>query len=58
MLPICSSCKKIRDGQGYWRQIESYIEQHSGALFSHSICPDCSQDLYGDQPWFKKLNDK
>lgn len=40
-LPICSYCKKIRDDQNYWQQIESYITEHSEALFSHSICPDC-----------------
>lgn len=48
MLPICASCKKIRDDQGYWRQIESYIKQHSEADFSHSICPDCMKELYPD----------
>lgn len=57
MLPICSSCKKIRDDQGYWQQLETYIETHSQALFSHSICPSCSKDLYGDQPWFNKLDE-
>lgn len=57
MLPICSSCKKIRDDQGYWQQLETYIETHSQALFSHSICPVCSKALYGDQPWFKKLGE-
>ncbi|MCG8688579.1 MAG: PAS domain-containing protein [Desulfobacterales bacterium] len=56
MLPICSSCKKIRDDKGYWRQIETYIESHSQALFSHSICPDCSKKMYGDQPWFDELD--
>jgi len=45
-LPICASCKKIRDDKGYWRQIESYIRKHSEAEFSHSICPDCAQKLY------------
>ncbi|MDH4332573.1 MAG: hypothetical protein OEV89_08340 [Desulfobulbaceae bacterium] len=45
-LPICASCKKIRDDTGYWRQIEEYISKHSEALFSHGICPDCSQKLY------------
>jgi hypothetical protein len=48
LLPICSSCKKIRDDQGYWNQIESYIGEHSDAQFSHSICPDCAKKLYGD----------
>ena len=45
-LPICASCKKIRDDQGYWNQIESYITHHSEAVFSHGICPDCAQKLY------------
>jgi PAS domain S-box-containing protein len=46
MLPICASCKKIRDDQGYWNQIESYIRAHTGTEFTHSICPDCAQRLY------------
>ena len=46
LLPICASCKKIRDDTGYWNQIESYIHEHSHAEFSHSICPDCAQKLY------------
>ena len=46
MLPICASCKKIRDDKGYWNQIESYIGAHSEAKFSHGICPDCVKKLY------------
>lgn len=46
LLPICASCKKIRDDHGYWSQIEEYIQQHSEAEFSHSICPDCVERLY------------
>jgi hypothetical protein len=46
LLPICSSCKKVRDDQGYWTQIERYIEARSDASFSHSICPDCLKKLY------------
>ena len=45
-LPICASCKKIRDDKGYWNQIESYIRKHSEAQFSHSICPECAAKLY------------
>ncbi|HIE28966.1 TPA: response regulator transcription factor [Candidatus Poribacteria bacterium] len=41
LLPICSYCKKIRDEQDYWHQVEEYITQHSEAKFSHGICPDC-----------------
>ena len=48
LLPICSSCKRIRDDQGYWNQIEAYIRDHSEAEFSHSICPDCTKKLYPD----------
>ncbi|MCX5826432.1 MAG: PAS domain S-box protein [Deltaproteobacteria bacterium] len=46
MLPICASCKRIRDDNGYWEQIESYIRGHSEAEFSHGICPDCAKKLY------------
>ncbi|MBF0525733.1 MAG: PAS domain S-box protein [Deltaproteobacteria bacterium] len=46
LLPICSSCKKIRDDQGYWNIIESYISRHSDAQFTHGICPDCIKKLY------------
>jgi phosphoserine phosphatase RsbU/P len=45
LLPICSYCKKIRDDQNYWQQVENYISQHSEAQFSHSICPDCYEHL-------------
>ncbi len=47
-LPICTSCKKIRDDKGYWNQIESYISTHSDVKFSHSVCPDCAKKLYPD----------
>lgn len=48
LLPICASCKKIRDDKGYWNQLELYIRDHSEAEFSHSICPSCADKLYGD----------
>lgn len=54
-LPICASCKKIRDDKGYWNQIVSYIRDHSEVEFSHSICPDCAKKLY---PKFDLLKDK
>lgn len=47
-LPICASCKKIRDDSGYWNQLETYIRDHSEADFSHGICPDCAKKLYPD----------
>jgi hypothetical protein len=46
LLPICSSCKKIRDDQGYWNQIEDYVSSRSEATFSHGICPECAKKLY------------
>jgi PAS domain S-box-containing protein len=48
LLPICSHCKKIRDDQGYWNQIESYLDKHSDAKFSHGICQDCLKKYYSD----------
>jgi len=48
MLPICASCKKIRDDHGYWTAIEQYISEQSGTQFSHGICPDCAKTLYPD----------
>lgn len=46
ILPICANCKKIRDDEGYWNQIEVYIRDHSDAEFSHSICPECLRNHY------------
>ena len=46
MLPICASCKKIRNDEGYWEQIEDYIADHSDTEFSHGICPECEKKLY------------
>lgn len=48
LIPICASCKQIRDDKGFWNQIEKYISEHSDAVFSHSICPSCAQKLYPD----------
>jgi PAS domain S-box-containing protein len=46
LLPICASCKKIRDDQGYWQKLETFVHEHSDAEFSHSICPECMDRLY------------
>jgi len=54
LIPICSSCKKIRDDTGYWNQIEHYIQEHSSATFSHGICPECKEKLYGNEEWYNK----
>jgi HAMP domain-containing protein len=48
LLPICCSCKKIRNDQGYWQQVEQFVSLHTGARFSHGLCPDCGLKLYGD----------
>jgi hypothetical protein len=45
-IPICASCKNIRDDKGYWQQVEAYISTHTDAQFSHSMCPDCMKKLY------------
>ena len=55
LLPICSSCKKIRDDEGSWNRLEAYIEKRTDAAFSHSICPECSKKLYGNEDWYSKL---
>lgn len=47
LLPICSACKKIRNEEGGWEQVELYVRSHSEAEFSHGICPECAQRLYG-----------
>lgn len=46
ILPICCSCKKIRDDRGYWSQVEAYLQEHSEAVFSHGVCPACMKKLY------------
>ena len=48
LLPICASCKRIRDDKGYWRQVETYIAAHSEAVFTHSICPECLKQYKAD----------
>jgi len=48
LLPICASCKKIRDDGGYWHQLEAYLSHHAEVKFSHGICPDCERTYYAD----------
>jgi hypothetical protein len=48
LLPICMSCKKIKDDDGYWNQLEVYIRDHSQADFTHGLCPACAVEMYGD----------
>ena len=53
LLPICSSCKKIRNDEGYWQSVERYIREHSEAQFTHGICPACAEKLYPEM--YKKI---
>lgn len=48
ILPICSSCHKVRNDQNYWQQVESYVSQHTGVMFSHGLCPECAQKAMKD----------
>ena len=50
IVPICASCKNVRDDQGYWNRVETYLNEHTDAEFSHAVCPDCMKRLY---PQFK-----
>ncbi len=57
LLPICASCKKIRDDQGYWTQLENYITEHTEVEFTHGCCPECMKKLYPEL-YEKKYGDK
>jgi hypothetical protein len=48
LLPICAYCKKIRDDQGYWNQVELYIRRHAEVQFTHGVCPDCARRIVPD----------
>jgi len=54
ILPVCSRCKKIRTEEGSWQLMENYVSQHSEAVFSHTLCEPCEDELYGDEDWYKK----
>ncbi len=54
LLPMCSHCKKIRDDDGFWENVDAYLETHSQLIFSHGICPDCVKELYQNTRWYKK----
>lgn len=56
LIPICASCKKVRNDKGYWDEVESYVSKYSDAVFSHGICPDCLEKLYPEQ--YKRLKEK
>ena len=56
IIPICSCCKRIRDEEGYWQQVEQYIANHSEAQFSHALCQSCADKLYGNEEWYQSMN--
>ena len=58
LLPICAKCKSIRDDKGYWSQIESYISNHLDVQFSHGLCEECLEKLYGEEKWYKEMEKK
>jgi hypothetical protein len=58
LLPMCAKCKKIRDDEGYWQQVETYIQEHTDAKFSHGLCPACLDETYGDKKWYQKKKEK
>lgn len=49
IVPICSACKNIRDDKGFWHAVEAYVSERTEAQFSHGVCPDCYDTLYGNQ---------
>ena len=55
LIPICADCKNIRDDEGYWTQVDAYIQEHSDAKFSHGICPVCMEKRYGHEAWYKGM---
>lgn len=55
-LPICSSCKSVRDDKGYWNKIEAYLSKHSGIELTHSLCPTCAKKLYGNDDWYRNTH--
>jgi hypothetical protein len=58
ILPICSQCKNIRDDKGSWNILEKYISEHTNSNFSHTICPECADKLYRDDPWYQDYKKK
>ena len=56
-ITICSKCHKIRDDKGYWDLLERYVEEHSHASFSHGICPQCAEAMYGKEDWYREMKD-
>lgn len=58
LLPMCAKCRRIRDDDGYWKELETYIESHTDSQFSHGLCEACAEELYGDKAWFRKRKNR
>ncbi len=58
IIPICASCKKIKDDQGYWNELEQYIETHADVQFSHGLCASCADKLYAGQAWYESTKNE
>lgn len=54
IIPICANCKDMRNDHGYWEKIEEYVQNRTEAEFTHSLCPKCVEELYGNEEWFKR----
>lgn len=57
LIPLCSSCKKVRDDRGYWNMLEEYLASHTNAIVTHGICDDCAKKLYGHHHWYNDKED-
>jgi len=58
IIPICASCKRVRNGDGYWQQVEAYVSEHTGVDFTHGYCPECAERLKKEIHAFKPRNGK
>jgi len=54
LIPICARCKKVRNDKGYWEQVESYLQKRAKISFTHSLCKECSDKLYGKEEWYRQ----
>jgi DNA-binding response OmpR family regulator len=58
IIPICAKCKKLRNDQGIWEQVDAYLVKYAGVALSHGLCQDCSDELYGNEEWYEKQRGK
>ncbi|MEN8188465.1 MAG: PAS domain-containing protein [Thermodesulfobacteriota bacterium] len=58
LIPICANCKKIKNDEGYWQQVEQYFTEHAKIEFSHGLCTECIDELYGEDEWYRHAKKK